>query len=110
MLAEARYYQGVICAYMGCVFTEVRQYHWLHATALKQGEQTSWTQITCMDMRGSKVTLEGLLTLGAEPDVVDQMEDKDSSMLARDTKSQEPHQEEHIIMRKTTRDPDIFES
>ncbi len=37
-----------------------------------------------MNKRGSKVTPDGLLTLGAELDVVDQGEDKDSSMLARD--------------------------
>ncbi len=62
-----------------------------------------------MDMRGSKATSEGLLTFGAEPNIVDQGEDKDSSMLARDTESWEPHQGEHIVRRKTTRDPAIFE-
>ncbi len=37
-----------------------------------------------MNTRGSKVTTDGLLTLGAEPDVVDQGENKDSSMLAHE--------------------------
>ncbi len=37
-----------------------------------------------MNKRESKVTPDGLLTLGAELDVVDQGEDKDSSMLVRD--------------------------
>ncbi len=62
-----------------------------------------------MNKRESKVTPDGLLTLGAELDVVDQGKDKDSSMLARDHRVTGASPREHIVRRKTTRDPDIFE-
>ncbi len=62
-----------------------------------------------MDTRGGKVTPEGFLALEAELDVVDEREDKDFSVLACNTESRELHQGEHIVRRKTTRDPDIFE-
>ncbi len=72
MLAEVRHYQGMIYV-LKVVYLQRRDtIIWLPAMALKREERASWTQITCMDTRGSKTTSEGLLTLGAEPNVVDQ--------------------------------------